>query len=222
MRYNQTVSISCCLMCRLFDFFFNRWSPKKNDIRGRSQLRSQGHPRRMDRNEVGPQRLRIKMAGLAARVNRARAPLPIPRYCLRHFRICVTPWWYVLKLTVVHFTQRPAIGALTQRWLRWAPIKTTTAVAKTKFGQASCFIQFLKAGLHVRRKHKHEHKPRVNRFRKHKRQHKKNRSAFLFLVLRRPGSHVAYARARAYACACVLRGVNQPEKEQNVDSHVLL
>ena len=34
-------------------------------------------------------------------------------------------------------------------------------------------------------------------------------SFFLCLCLRRPGSHVAYARACAYACACVVR-VDQP------------
>ena len=53
-----------------------------------------------------------------------------------------------------------------------------------------------KAGLHVRRKHKHKHKhkPRVNR---------DDANTSFFFYLRRPGSHVAYARA--YACACVVR-----------------
>ena len=61
----------------------------------------------------------------------------------------------------------------------------------------------LKAGLHVRRKHKHQ--PRVNRDDASTRK----RNAFLFHVLApvvhvcRPGSHVANA------CACVVR-VNQP------------
>ena len=51
----------------------------------------------------------------------------------------------------------------------------------------------LKAGLHVRRKHKHKHrdkhKPRVNRDDASTRE----RNALLFLCLRRPGSHVAYS-----------------------------
>ena len=56
-----------------------------------------------------------------------------------------------------------------------------------------------KAGLHVRRKHKHKQKPRVNR-------DEASTSARSFscdCALRRPGSHVAYA------CACAVR-VNQP------------
>ena len=65
----------------------------------------------------------------------------------------------------------------------------------------------LKAGLHVRRKHKHKHKhkPRVNR--DDASTSTSARSFFLCLCLRRPGSHVAYACACAYAC--VVR-VNQP------------
>ena len=58
-------------------------------------------------------------------------------------------------------------------------------------------LRFIKAGLHVRRKHKYKHKPRVN-------QDDASARSF-FLRLRRPGSHVAYA----CACACVVR-VNQP------------
>ena len=66
-------------------------------------------------------------------------------------------------------------------------------------------LPLVKAGLHVRRKHKNKHKrkhkPRVNRDDANTSARKRN--ACLCLCLRRPGSHVAYA------CACVVR-VNQP------------
>ena len=63
----------------------------------------------------------------------------------------------------------------------------------------------VKAGLHVRSKHKRKHKPRVNRDDASTTARKRN--ACFCLCLRRPGSHVAYTCA--YACACVVH-VNQP------------
>ena len=66
-----------------------------------------------------------------------------------------------------------------------------------------CRVLYVKAGLHARRKHKHKHmhkhKPRVN-------QDDASTSASYFSLcwyLRRPGSHVAYVRACAYAYACL-------------------
>ena len=53
-------------------------------------------------------------------------------------------------------------------------------------------LKRLKAGLHVRRKHKPKHKPRVNR----DDASTSARSFFLRLCLRRPGLHVAYACLR--------------------------
>ena len=55
----------------------------------------------------------------------------------------------------------------------------------------------LKASLHVRRKHKRKHKPRVNQDDASTSARKKETRSF-FLCLRRPGLHVAYA------CACVV------------------
>ena len=62
-------------------------------------------------------------------------------------------------------------------------------------------VKGLRAGLHVRRKHKRKHKPRVNR--DDASTSTRKRTARLCLCLRRLGSHVAYA------CVCVVR-VNQP------------
>ena len=117
-----------------------------------------------------------------------------------------TPWKYVFEVTSVGQRSSPWPCKLNERQdeistRMQAPFSCAQFILRQMHWtnvsvsiEAKCWVPWLKAGLHVWSKHKHKHKPRVNRYNASTRK----RNAFLSLVL-------ASSRFTRGFCLCLRR-----------------